>query len=42
MAIVINEYVWVVGLAAVQDILEEIVGEIFDKKKKVSLVFAEP
>ena len=37
MAIVINEYGRVIGLATVQDILEEIVGEIFDKKKKASV-----
>jgi len=37
MAIVVNEYGRVVGLATVQDILEEIVGEIFDKKKKASV-----
>ena len=37
MAIVVNEYGRVVGLATVEDILEEIVGEIFDKKKKASV-----
>ena len=37
MAVVVNEYGRVVGLATVEDILEEIVGNIFDKKKKTSV-----
>jgi magnesium and cobalt transporter len=37
MAIVVNEYSETVGLVTVEDILEEIVGEIFDKSRLNSL-----
>ncbi|RMF56103.1 HlyC/CorC family transporter [Candidatus Woesearchaeota archaeon] len=36
MAIVVNEYGDVTGLVTMEDILEEIVGDIFDKSKKSS------
>jgi CBS domain containing-hemolysin-like protein len=37
LAIVVNEYGYVSGLVTVEDILEEIVGDIFDKSKRTSL-----
>jgi Mg2+/Co2+ transporter CorB len=37
MAIVVNEYGNISGLVTVEDILEEIVGDIFDKSKRKSL-----
>lgn len=37
MAIIVDEYGHVAGLVTVEDILEEIVGEIFDKSKKSSV-----
>ncbi len=37
MAIVVNEYENVSGLVTVEDILEEIVGDIFDKSKRGSI-----
>ena len=37
MAIVVNEYSYVIGIVTVEDILEEIVGNIFDKSKRKSV-----
>ena len=37
MAVVVNEYGLVSGLVTVEDILEEIVGDIFDKSKRNSV-----
>lgn len=37
LAIVVNEYGHVSGLVTVEDILEEIVGDIFDKSKRQSI-----
>ena len=37
MAVVVNEYGLVSGLVTVEDILEEIVGDIFDKSKRSSV-----
>lgn len=39
LAVVVNEYGEVSGLITVEDILEEIVGDIFDKSKKRSSVY---
>lgn len=37
LAIVVDEYSYVSGLVTVEDILEEIVGDIFDKSKRTSV-----
>ena len=39
MAIVVDEYSDIEGLVTVEDILEEIVGDIFDKSKRKNLYF---